>query len=891
MRSTQYQGRQTPRRHRLAVATAVALTAIVLASPAGAQDSERDSEERAKELDTITVTVDRREQDMQKYAGTAQAFTGDELRSLGINNELRNVQTVIPGLSIANQEGNVEIFIRGVGSSNNTELGDPGAAPHINGAYIARPRGLGAMFFDVERVEVNKGPQGTVRGRNALGGSLNIVTVKPQLGETSGYALGEVGSRDHVGGEFGLNLPLGSTAALRVSGYHVEKETSYKNVGDPSLKPAGYQNEDAARLSFLWEPNDALRVFLMADYGQEGGTGYPGANIYGAALEGFNPDDINLREVVYYGIQGTLDSTNKGVMGSLSYDFGGLRVEYNTSFRDVDFTQTNANSAGVTWPGRNLEPRPPGSGDATRPDYDLFSTNYWETLSKSYTHELLLFSPDSARFRWTAGGFYFKEDQQVGLFSLADKGVFYSGTEFTMPDVNSDSWAVFGDGTFDVTDSFRLKGGLRYTDESKYRYGIGGNWTIGLGAEDGCCFSVRLGTPGFLPALTRRPNFDVRNITSNAERARFLLQGILAAGRNDTIFQQIGPIADGSNPNGGCVDRPDTGGGNLSCTPNGSHPWISLGIPSQQEGSSEFTFNDFRLGFEKDLSDDHLFYGTVSTGHKSGGFNDSFDINVIPETYKPEKITAFELGSKQSFDFRGRRSTFNVAGFFYDYRDQVFQDLTAIAFNPETGEATGFALANRNVGKSRIMGVEAESMLSLSRNWTLTLNALLLDTEIKSGVVADVRSIDYGLGGITSEIDLSGNELPLSSKLTLNARLQHMFDLGNGVFDWQILASYRSAYYLTQFNNRDVVFVSDTAGTVSRVEDAATAGFPDRQSAYTTINAGAGYTPANSNWRFELWASNLLGDDVSQKALVGSQLNIRFLNDPRTYGLRVRYQF
>lgn len=891
MRSTQYQGRPTPRRHRLAVATAMALTAIVLAGPAGAQDSERDSEERAKELDTITVTVDRREQDMQKYAGTAQAFTGDELRSLGINNELRNVQTVIPGLSIANQEGNVEIFIRGVGSSNNTELGDPGSAPHINGAYIARPRGLGAMIFDVERVEVNKGPQGTVRGRNALGGSLNIVTVKPQLGETSGYALGEIGSRDHVGGEFGLNLPLGSTAALRLSGYHVEKETSYKNVGDPSLKPAGYQNEDAARLSFLWEPNEALRVFLMADYGQEGGTGYPGANIYGAALEGFNPDDINLREVVYYGIQGTLDSTNKGVMGSLSYDFGGLRVEYNTSFRDVDFTQTNANSAGVTWPGRNLEPRPPGSGDATRPDYDLFSTNYWETLSKSYTHELLLFSPDSARFRWTAGGFYFKEDQQVGLFSLADKGVFYSGTEFTMPDVNSDSWAVFGDGTFDVTDSFRLKGGLRYTDESKYRYGIGGNWTIGLGAEDGCCFSVRLGTPGFLPALTRRPNFDVRNITSNADRARFLLQGILAAGRNDTIFQQIGPIADGTNPNGGCVDRPDTGGGNLSCTPSGSHPWISLGIPSQQEGSSEFTFNDFRLGFEKDLSDDHLFYGTVSTGHKSGGFNDSFDINVIPETYKPEKITAFELGSKQSFDFRGRRSTFNVAGFYYDYRDQVFQDLTAIAFNPETGEATGFALANRNVGKSQIMGVEAESMLSLSRDWTLTLNALLLDTEIKSGVVADVRSIDYGLGGVTSEIDLSGNELPLSSKLTFNARLQHMFDLGNGVFDWQILASYRSAYYLTQFNNRDVVFVSDTAGTVSRVEDAATAGFPDRQSAYTTINAGAGYTPANSSWRFELWASNLLGDDVSQKALVGSQLNIRFLNDPRTYGLRVRYQF
>ena len=182
-------------------------------------------------------------------------------------------------------------------------------------------------------------------------------------------------------------------------------------------------------------------------------------------------------------------------------------------------------------------------------------------------------------------------------------------------------------------------------------------------------------------------------------------------------------------------------------------------------------------------------------------------------------------------------------------------------------------------------------MLSLDHGFTLSFNALYLDTEITEGTVADVRSIDYGLGGITSEIDLSGNELPLASNFTFNTRLQHMFDLGEGTFDWQILAAWRSAYYLTQFNNRDVVFVSDTAGTVSRVEDAATAGFPDEQDAELTLNAGLGYTTGDGDWRFELWGSNLLDRDVSQKALVGSQLNIRFLNDPRSYGLRVRYQF
>lgn len=893
MHSTRKHPRQPLHTHRLAAATAMALATLVASATAAAQGAAaQDEDDEAKRLDTITVTVDRREQDLQTYAGTAQALSQEDLRGLGINNELRQVQVAIPGLSIANQEGNVEIYIRGVGSSNNTELGDPGAAPHVNGAYIARPRGLGAMFYDLERVEVHKGPQGTVRGRNALAGTLNIVTAKPMLGETGGFVLGEVGSRDAVTGEFGLNLPLGNTAALRFAGYHVEKGSSFTNAGESqNLRPAGYQKEDAARLSFLWEPNEAARVFLMADYGQEGGTGYPGANIYGAALEGFAPDDLDLRDVVYTGPQGLLDSTNKGIMGSFGYDFGGLSLEYNLSYRDVDYYQVNASSTGINWPGRNLTQRPPGSSDGSRPDYDLFSSNYWETLSQSETHELVLSSPDSARFRWTAGGFYFHENQKVGLFSLADKGVFYSGTEFTMPDVRGNSWAAFADGVFDVSDTLRLKAGLRYTDESKYRYGIGGNWTIGLGAVDGCCFSVRLGTPGFLPALTRRPNFDVRNLSGNAALARFLLEGILAGGINDTIFQQIGPIANGSRPNGGCVDRPDNNGNDFNCTPDGTHPWIGLGIPSQQEGSSAFNFTDWKLGFEKDLTPDSLLYGTVSTGHKAGGFNDSFDINVIPETYKPESIVAWELGSKNAFPFLGRWSTFNVAAFYYDYTDQVFQDLTAIAFNPETGEATGFALVNRNVGESEVLGLELESVLSLSRDVTLSLNALYLDTEIKSGTVADVRSIDYGLGGVTSEIDLAGNELPLASKLTFNARLQHVFDLGPGSFDWQVLASYRSAFYLTQFNNRDVVFVSDAAGTVARVEDAATAGFPDRQSGYTTINAGIGYTPHNSNWRFEAWGSNLLGDDVSQKALVGSQLNIRFLNDPRSYGVRVRYQF
>ncbi|MFT4198330.1 MAG: TonB-dependent receptor [Pseudoxanthomonas sp.] len=833
-----------------------AICASLVSLPLAAQetDTEQAQSKPATKLDTVIVTVERREQNLQKYAGTAQVLSQEDLKGLGINNELRNIQVAVPGLNMSNQEGNLEIFIRGVGSANNTELGDPGAAPHVNGNYIPRPRGLGAMFYDIERVEINKGPQGTLRGRNALAGTLNIVTKKPELGgHYGGYFMGEMGNNNQRTGEFALNLPLGDYAALRLAGYHLEKDSTFKNSGDPRLKPAGYQDETAGRLSFLYEPDDKLSVFAMLDMGRELGTGYPGANIYTAVKAGYKPDQIDLRDVVYFGTQGKLDSTNWGFQSNITYNFGPVKLEYNGSYRDVDYVQVNANSYGNNWPGR----------DTSTLDFDSFSTNYWHTASQAQTQELRLSSADDARFRWTTGGFYFHEKQQVGLFSLVDKGQWYSGSEYSMPIVRGNSWAGFGDGTFDVTDRFRVKGGLRYTKESKYRYGIGGNWGIGNVGD------VRLGTYGFEPALFDRPNFDVSGLTTQADWARFLLQGILHYGANDTIAQLIGGLANGEASSA-----------------------IINSIPTQQRGSSEFNFTDWRIGFEYDLNPDSLLYGTVTTGHKAGGFNDSFDVSLIPETYKPESIVAYELGWKNSFDLWGRRSNFNVSGFYYDYSDQVFQELVAIGYDPDTGEALGSSLVSRNVAKSAIYGVEMESELHFGAGFTLQLVGLFMDSKIKEGVVADARSLDYaalGVDGVT-DLDLSGNKLPLVSKYTFNARLQHSFDIGSWGFYWQVLASYRSSYYLTQYNNRDVVYMDSSGQTY--VESAFQAGYPDEQKGYVQYNAGLGFTSPDGSWRLEAYGSNLTDEQVSLKEIVGSAgNNIRFINDARAYGVRVRYSF
>ena len=855
-----------------------------LGQAAGSASAPKSQLADASDSADIIVTAERREQNVQKVAGVVAALTSEQLRISGIN-DLRSLQVAVTGLNIANQEGNVEIYIRGVGSSNNTELGDPGAAPHINGVYIPRPRGLGSMFYDLERVEVNKGPQGTLYGRNALAGTLNIITAKPKLGQWGGFLQGEYGNRSSYGFEGALNIPLGQTFAVRAAGFYVDKDFGFHNVSTGAiardLKPAGLEKNYGGRLSALWEPNDKLSMLFVGDYGKETGTGYPGANIFSAVVaSGLRPQNLHLKDVVYRGTQGDLNNELWGVLGKIGYDFGGFSAEASASYRSVDFNQTNASSDGIDYPGRDL----------STVQYDNYSSNYWQTRSKSQVYELRLFADASKALRWTTGAFYFKEKQGVGLLSLADRGYCcYSGTEFVMPDVRGKSYAVYADATYDVTDRLRVFGGGRYSEEKKSRYGIGGNLSLTLGGEDfACCFGTRFGTPGFKPNLLDRPNFDVSVVQTKAQVAQFLIESIKTPGIRDTLIQQIQTIANGTNLNGTCIARPDIDNGFVKCpalnpsNTNGGFSYSNLGIPSQQIGKSKFDYSDYRAGVEFDLATDKMVYAKVSTGHKSGGFNDSFNGSTIPETYSPEKVTVYEIGSRNVVELGGRRSVLNLTGFYYDYTNQVFQDLTCIG-RDVAKMCNSYSLVNRNIGSSRIFGVEAETRFSLPAGISFEVNFTYLDTKITSGVVADSRGQDFGNGGVSPLISLKGNELPLASKYNLNVKFGQYIDIGSGRFDYQVLWNLRSSYYLSQFNEDDIVFVNGTRQT------AQAAGFPDKQEGYSTVNLGAGYT--FGRYRIEGWASNVFDFEASSKALVGSSLNIRFLNDARSYGLRGRVNF
>lgn len=884
-----------------AQAPEAAPAAATAASPAEARPTPAAPDGSSAGVEEVVITAERRAQNMQEYAGVAQAISGDDLKAVGIN-RVEDLQAAIPGLNISNQEGNVQIYLRGVGTSNNTELGDPSAAMHFNGVYLPRPRGVGGLFFDLDRVEVAKGPQGTLRGRNAVAGTLNILPVLPKLGETSGYVEAVTGNYNAQGYEAAVNTPLTDIAAVRVAVYDRSTDSPFKNVGnDSTLKPTGISDQFSTRASLLVEPNDELKFVVIGDYEKETGTGYPAPNVGGALRDGRTPEDYNLRELLYRGVQGEVDSEAWGVSLQSSYDFGPVVLEYNGSHRALDFYQVNASSEGVIRPGL-------GPDDV---DYDNRSGAYWLTKSDSDVHELRLTSGVDSTLIWSAGLFYFKEKQQVGYLTVVDNTNFYNGSEFTMPDVNSESKAAYLDLTYPFTDALRGKAGFRHTKEDKSRYGIGGNWAFGFGGADpnfACCFTTRLGTQGFRPAFMDRQYIDIPDVLTADFLNAFAADMVGTPGLRDTLLQQLA---------GQCIQRSDIDhstdadpSNDNTCTANGGFGYgaglLGTGvssIPSQQRGRYKDTFNDWRVGFEFDATDRNLIYGTISTGHKSGGFNDTVLVDGVSQSpiFEPEVVTLYELGSKNRLYVLDHKLDLNANVFWYDYADQVFQTLVAIG---GSGSQTGYSQQNVNVANSTIRGIEIEAAVSLPYRMRVDANLSYIDATIDNGALFDTRANDYGAGTPNYRLDISGNRLPLVSKFNLSMHMQQNFQLFGGNADWHLLTNYRSSYYLTQYNESPIVqgTLPEAGGVVNpynlpegsnlTVTDARSAGFWGKQKGFVTFNAGLGWTPSSGTWRLEAYSNNVFNKTIVEKQLVSDiNTNILFINQARTYGLRLRAYF
>ena len=854
----------------------------------------------ASDNDTIVVTADRRVQTLQSYAGTAAVFGGDDLKKRGIQN-ISDLNDVLPGLTVANNGVNREVWIRGIGSSNNTELGDPAAATHWDGVYLPRPAGIGSAFFDIERVEVNVGPQGTLRGRNATAGSVNIITWKPGLGVWDAEVEGEYGNYNQKVVRGMVNIPIGDTVALRFSGMGLSHDSYYKNVGPiRDIDVAEAEDNVAGRAQLLIKPNDRLRVLIAGDYMHETGTGWTGTNYANPLGNGIDPNDIkDPRAVIARAFTPDLNIKHAGVRAEVTYDVGPFLIDYLGSYRHVNSNYLAATPISPYYPGvlDNLAALP-GTLDE---ELDNFSRFQSITDSKSHFHEIRLHQ-DKGRLVWNVGANYFKEKQYAFLGATGDRSPFFSGLEFNMPDVRAKSYGVYGDGTFSVTPRVRLTAGLRYTDDRKSREGVAARYAFILGDGNfNCCLGVRVGTEGFKFAGKNRtifnPDSNGDGVVSDQETLNFYFNGVSQFGARDNVdnifANGVIPGHFGTVPGvPQCLDT--VTGDALTC--NGFEPsgQFTYGFPFpnqifRQSGKMHQKFVDWRLRGEYDIADKSMVYALVTTGHKSGGFNDNLgDLGVAP-TYRPEKVTLYELGSKNQFFLGDRRVTLNGSLFYNDYKDQVLTsqlsvlqalDLAGVpeAQLPPNSQGALVVSFSYNAAKSKIYGANLESKIDLPYNFNLGFNALWLEAK-----VVEARQIqDFRYQADVSPNDavfrsINGKRLPRTPRYQLNAQLSQTIKLPSGKADWVFSAGYRSSQYMTIFNGQDF-----TPATVEKRLD-------DKVDGYWTLDVGAGYSHgANGKLRIEAFVNNLT-NAVHESAIIITQFdNTRFFTRPRTYGGRVR---
>ena len=918
---------------KLTSASALAIaTVMALSTQASAQIQSSEIINNEDGIDEIIVTVERRSQSLQDYAGTAAAISGVDLKLLGIN-DFQEIDGKIPGLSIANNQGNVEVYIRGVGSSNNTELGDPAAAFHFNDVYIPRPSGLGAAFFDIERVEVNIGPQGTLRGRNATAGSINAIPWKPGLGIFD--AAGEVGIGNYGETTFEgmINAPIGENSALRLAAFKLDRDSYYENISPcsteipgvdvPTCEDEGIDVAESAddlglRATFLTQPTDALTVTLTADYQSNLGTGYTGTNYASPLGNGVLPEDIeDPRKVFGRGITPIQDTEHSGFKGHVQYEGDWFNVEYIGSYRDLVYDYEFTTPAGPEYDGA-LE-----TFDALT--FDNFNRIKFITDSESMVHELRLFSHSDKDLTWNLGAFYFEEDQRTFLGTTGDRNPFFQGIEFNQT-TTTESISIYGDATYNVSDQFRLTGGLRYTKDEKERFGINARYAFGFGGPDfSCCFinGVASGTEGFeFAGLDRTiliPDTNGDGTVDANESIAFLFDGIRTFGARDgfdDIFpggQQIQDVF----PN--AADRPSCDAfafvGNCDNFVPDFNGVVDFSLApfnssfAPQSGRLENDFVDWRIRAEYDLDDDHFVYGLIATGNKSGGFNDNipgtegfatnpaqnapvaFNTDTLAPTYGPEQLTLFELGSKNEFDLGDYPAKFNVSAFYYDYDDlqlttllstaQILdregQELSEEQLEGLGGNIVGFTF---NASDAEIFGAQFEGGIELPND--ININATLLWLEeakvVNSQEIQDARfQADVDPENAVNR-SIEGNRLIRTPKWQLNGSISKFHQLDSGSIDGVLSVGYRSSQFMTIFNGIDY---NNPSNPDLRLND--------KVDGYWTFDAGMGYSHGDDGkWRLEGYISNITNQQKEQAIIITQFDNTRFFSRPRTYGARLR---
>jgi iron complex outermembrane receptor protein len=326
------------------------------------------------------------------------------------------------------------------------------------------------------------------------------------------------------------------------------------------------------------------------------------------------------------------------------------------------------------------------------------------------------------------------------------------------------------------------------------------------------------------------------------------------------------------------------------------------------------------------MDPDHMVYGLVATGNKAGGFNDNFGTNGMAPTYQPERVTNFEIGSKNRFTLAGEPVKLNISAFYEAYHNQVLSSLLSIASAANFANSTGQPITfpsnftpgaiivnyNYNAASSTIAGTQFDGSITIPEaKMNIAFTGLWLP-EAKvtaSQSIEDFRfqsDIDLNDAGFRS---IQDKRLPRTPRLQVNMQFSQKFETGLGTFDYVVAPGYRSSTYATIFNGQDYAYSACLAGgtVMSGTSSAQPVSAPvsgcsittsyrgrlnDTIKGYATLDLGAGFSNKDGRLRIEGYVNNLLyKNQVTGLLISQAGGTVAFLPRPTTYGVRARIRF
>jgi len=412
-------------------------------------------------IEEIMVTATKREASIYEVPIAISAFEGDQLAAQGIV-DIVDIGKFVPNLNItqfsAGHISSANPFIRGIGLQDHLITTDPGVSVYVDGVYLGRQVGQNWNLTNIERIEVLRGPQGTLYGRNSIGGAINLITKTPGANEGGKVGL-EVGSRGRLNGDFYADMNLSDSVAVAFTGGYKSRDGVGEFLNLPNAgMDVGETKEVFGRAALRYAPNDNFSLVLAYDANDgEGGLRpyttlideLPNGAVYGA---GYRNSDVSADP--YDNNTGQASQTivsNKAEGVSLTVDWN-----WNDDFSSkiIASNRTSEYKAGL-------------DDDSFIDDFLSFP----ETGEADQTSLEFQLSGDLGALDFVSGLYYFKEDG----FNNQDPTVFltFPGTFFLSQEVTS--MAIFANLGYDVSDKFRLSGGLRYTEDEKTAFTNVGN--------------------------------------------------------------------------------------------------------------------------------------------------------------------------------------------------------------------------------------------------------------------------------------------------------------------------------------------------------------------------------------------------------------------------------